>query len=65
MNDEILSPCINICIIDECTGFCAGCQRTLAEIAAWGSLANEAKREIVARVEVRRELVRQTQEDRR
>ena len=33
--DVVLSPCINICVIDEETGFCAGCQRTIEEITGW------------------------------
>ena len=28
------SPCINVCRMDERTGWCEGCQRTLTEIAA-------------------------------
>ena len=59
------SPCINVCIIDECTGFCAGCLRTVDEIAGWGSKADTEKRQILIKVEVRRELVRQTQQDHR
>ena len=54
MNDDVLSPCINICIIDERSGYCAGCQRTLDEIAGWFDLTDDAKREIMVRVEARR-----------
>ena len=60
----VASPCINVCVIDECTGFCAGCLRTVDEIAGWGSKANNEKREILTKVDVRRELVRQTQQER-
>lgn len=63
-DEEIASPCINVCVMDECTGFCAGCLRTLDEIAGWGSLPNAAKREILIRVGARRELIRQTQQAR-
>ena len=31
---DVASPCINICVIDAVSGLCAGCGRTLAEIAA-------------------------------
>lgn len=31
-----VSPCIGVCAIDDDTGFCRGCARTLDEIAAWG-----------------------------
>jgi predicted Fe-S protein YdhL (DUF1289 family) len=32
--------------MDEATGWCAGCLRTLDEIAAWSTLDAEAQREI-------------------
>jgi len=62
--ETVASPCINVCIIDECTGFCAGCLRTVDEITAWGSKENEEKREILIKVDIRRGLVRQTQQER-
>jgi predicted Fe-S protein YdhL (DUF1289 family) len=36
-------------------GLCAGCFRTLDEIAAWGSLDVEAKRAVLAAIPERRE----------
>ena len=32
------SPCIDICTMDEASGLCAGCWRSLGEIAAWSRL---------------------------
>jgi predicted Fe-S protein YdhL (DUF1289 family) len=32
------SPCIRVCRIDERTGRCLGCRRTLSEIADWPML---------------------------
>jgi len=46
--DEVASPCIQVCRVDEITGFCIGCARTLAEIAAWGELSVPEKARIVA-----------------
>ena len=40
------SPCNGVCTIDQVTGFCAGCFRTLDEIAAWGLLNDTEKREV-------------------
>ena len=37
MNDEILSPCINICTTDPDSGYCLGCSRTPEEIEKWGN----------------------------
>jgi predicted Fe-S protein YdhL (DUF1289 family) len=35
-----------VCTIDPATGWCAGCLRTIDEIAAWGSLDDRAKRAV-------------------
>ena len=48
------SPCIDVCAIDPRTGLCAGCLRTLDEIAAWGSLDNAARRGVWKRLHERR-----------
>lgn len=50
----IPSPCISVCRIDPASGLCVGCLRTLDEIAAWGSLADGAKRAIWHDIERRR-----------
>jgi uncharacterized protein len=42
------SPCISICAIDQVTGLCAGCLRTLDEIAAWSVLDDDEKRAVWA-----------------
>jgi predicted Fe-S protein YdhL (DUF1289 family) len=49
------SPCNNVCRIDERTGWCEGCQRTLAEIAAWAALDERARREVWKMLPQRRE----------
>lgn len=38
------SPCTSVCRIDDATGLCVGCLRTLDEIAAWGMLDDDARR---------------------
>lgn len=40
------SPCTSVCVIDPVTGFCAGCLRTLDEIASWSLLDDDAKRQV-------------------
>ena len=37
------SPCISICRMDDDTGWCVGCLRTLDEIACW-SLLDDAEK---------------------
>ncbi len=47
------SPCNNTCRIAR-TGFCAGCRRTLDEIAAWPSLSPQGKQAVLDRLAQRR-----------
>jgi predicted Fe-S protein YdhL (DUF1289 family) len=39
----VQSPCVKICVLDEKSGLCIGCGRTLDEIGQWLSL-NESER---------------------
>jgi uncharacterized protein len=48
------SPCNSVCSIDRVTGFCAGCYRTLAEIASWSELSTQQKRAIISMLDRRR-----------
>ncbi len=50
----VASPCISVCVIDPGTGLCAGCLRTLDEIAAWSAIDDDARRAIVAKLPSRR-----------
>ena len=50
------SPCISVCRMDPASGLCAGCLRTLDEIAAWGSLGDDARRAIWSAIDRRRAL---------
>ena len=51
---DVASPCINICVIDAVSGLCAGCGRTLAEIAAWSGLEPSQRHKIMAELPERR-----------
>ena len=51
---RVESPCIGVCVIDEASGLCEGCLRTLEEVALWGSSTAEQRREILDRLERRR-----------
>ena len=48
------SPCTNVCRVDDRTGWCVGCGRTLAEIAAWSTLDDDHKRAVWAALARRR-----------
>ncbi len=47
------SPCINVCVMDETTGWCTGCFRTIDEIATWGAIANASKWAVLHDLEAR------------
>ena len=47
------SPCISVCTMDDATGLCVGCLRTIDEIIAWGTLKEPAKRVIWELIEQR------------
>ncbi len=47
------SPCMSVCVMDEGSGLCQGCLRTLDEIAQWGRADLATKRAVWARIEDR------------
>lgn len=48
------SPCISVCRMNDATGLCDGCLRTLSEIAAWGSLNDPQRHSVWLRIRERR-----------
>jgi predicted Fe-S protein YdhL (DUF1289 family) len=51
---EAASPCVNVCRMEAASGLCAGCFRTLAEIAAWSRAGDAERHAILAAVARRR-----------
>ena len=51
---DIASPCVNICRMDEASGACRGCFRTLDEIAEWAEADAHRRIAILAAVDKRR-----------
>ena len=49
------SPCVAECALDLHTGWCRGCARTRAEIAAWRDMGDAEKRGVLERVTERRQ----------
>ncbi len=47
------SPCVSVCRMDESSGLCEGCLRTLDEIAAWGAMADDGRRAVWRMIEQR------------
>ena len=50
----IASPCVKVCVMDAERRYCAGCLRTLAEIARWGEMTDTERTDVVAQLPARR-----------
>jgi predicted Fe-S protein YdhL (DUF1289 family) len=46
----IESPCNKVCVMNEQTGFCRGCYRTLDEIACWGMMGDAEKQQVIGKL---------------
>ena len=44
---EVKSPCISVCTMDEASGLCLGCYRTIDEIQGWWDLDAKSQQKIV------------------
>lgn len=44
---SVASPCINVCTIDEESGYCLGCARTIQEVARWKRMDDDRKRQVI------------------
>ncbi len=55
LGTSVPSPCVSICRMDPATGLCAGCLRTIDEIAAWSVLDDAQRRAVWQRILLRRE----------
>ncbi len=43
---RVPSPCISVCRMDDDSGLCLGCFRTIDEIVAWGPQSEKDKRAV-------------------
>ena len=50
----IATPCIKVCYMDEPSGLCLGCFRTLAEVAGWQKLNDAERSRIMTQLPSRR-----------
>jgi predicted Fe-S protein YdhL (DUF1289 family) len=54
----ILTPCIKVCVMDDESGLCLGCFRTLPEVAAWSQLGEAERAAVMAELPSRRGRIR-------
>ncbi len=52
------SPCIKLCVMDAATGLCAGCGRSLEEIAGWAGMSELERRRVMRELPGRRSRTR-------
>lgn len=50
----IHTPCVKVCFVDDASGLCLGCFRTITEIAAWAGLDAAARDAVMADLPGRR-----------
>jgi predicted Fe-S protein YdhL (DUF1289 family) len=51
---SVPSPCISVCQVDNATGCCIGCFRSIDEIRDWPILTAEQKHAVLARIAERK-----------
>ncbi len=49
----VMSPCINVCVIDADSGYCLGCRRTREEIERWPAMSAQEQRALLERLAAR------------
>ena len=54
MTRRVVSPCIGICKLDQKSGFCLGCKRTIEEIGRWVMLDDPARQGIIDQLPIRK-----------
>lgn len=50
----IASPCVSVCQIDDATGRCIGCHRSMDEIRDWPIMTAPEKTAVLARIAERK-----------
>jgi predicted Fe-S protein YdhL (DUF1289 family) len=58
MTERVASPCNDVCQLDRKSGWCLGCGRTGAEIAAWPRLTDEERDALMVLLPARMEALK-------
>jgi predicted Fe-S protein YdhL (DUF1289 family) len=54
LGSPVPSPCTSVCTMSPQTGLCAGCLRTIEEIAGWGQMTDAKKMAVVGLISDRK-----------
>lgn len=52
---EVESPCVKLCVVHPATRRCAGCHRSMDEIAGWSRMSPEDRRAVMDELPARAE----------
>ncbi|MBK6637225.1 MAG: DUF1289 domain-containing protein [Rhodocyclaceae bacterium] len=47
---RVTSPCIGICQMDDASGYCIGCGRTIEEISGWSGATDQQRQATIAQL---------------
>ncbi len=51
--EDIVSPCIGVCAINDANGFCQGCYRTVEEIREWWNMSDQERDKVMSALDQR------------
>ncbi len=51
--ENIETPCIGVCTMDDNSGLCLGCYRSLEEIQNWWDMSDEQRAQVLAQLDQR------------
>jgi predicted Fe-S protein YdhL (DUF1289 family) len=51
--EDIVSPCIGVCAINDSNGFCQGCYRTVEEIREWWNMTDQEREKVMGTLDQR------------
>ena len=51
--EDIVSPCIGVCAINDNNGFCHGCYRTVEEIREWWNMTDQDREKVMGTLDQR------------
>jgi uncharacterized protein len=52
--ESLDTPCIKICLLDDETGLCLGCGRSIREIAGWTAMTDAERRAVMRELPARK-----------
>lgn len=56
--DEVESPCVRVCVVHPEARICTGCLRSIDEITRWSRMSAEERRDIMAALPDRANLLK-------